>query len=530
MMENMLRSILIATKKKIGRVAKPDQQRTRSSDARVITTGRLVGLVTGPILLAIILITPMPLTTPQHNLLAVVVMTITYWVFRALPIPITSILALALAVVLNVATAEKIFGAFSSPILFLLIGGFIITRAMVKYGLGRRIALFVLSIPGIAGSTNRIIIAFGALGALLSGVIDNGAVAAMLLPIAVGLIHALSSDIREQSSISVDERRRLNFGTALMLMTAYGPTVGALLTPFGDASNLVGWDFIQGHFGISISLTTWMAMSVPIVIMLFAVLSAAVLLVNRPEVSRLPGAEVLIAKHRRALGPMSRGEINTAIAFTLAILLWLLPPVIGLISGPSSPLHDLFIERLQPAVVAVLAACLLFVLPIGRRKGFTLSWRQDVTNMDWGPVLLMGSSLTLGHLMADTGLAQIMGTELAEKVDGVGAITVYLFAAAVAIMISELTSNLVSISILVPIIPTVAVSGGGDPLQAALIATFAAVYGFTLPISTSANAIVYGSGQVPFMRMVRTGIIVDISGIVMIVVGVLTMLQFVNLN
>lgn len=495
---------------------------------KALINRRLAGLILGPALLITALSIQMPLTIQQQKLLSVILLTITYWIFRALPIPVTSILALAMAVILGVAPSKTVFGAFSSPTLFLLIGGFIITQAMIKHGLGHRIALRVLSIPGVAVSTYRIIIVFGALATLFSGFIDNGAVAAMLLPIGVGLIQAFSKDIVEHASQPPREGP-LRFSTALMLMTAYGATMGALITPFGDASNMVGWEFIQKQFDIVVPIGSWMALAIPSVVLLFIILSAVVLLINKPEIGPLPKAARIIAKHRRKLGVMSRGEINTACAFGLAIFLWLLPPVIAIITGYFSTPHRFLIERLPPPVVAVLAACLLFILPMGKGKGFTLSWRKDIVHMDWGPVLLVGSALALGTLMAETGLAHVIGVGLSEKVAGIGPLGVYFFAAAVAIMISELTTNLVSISVLVPIIPAVATAGGGDPLEATLIATFAAVYGFMLPISTSANAIVYGSGQIPFLKMVKTGIVVDISGIIVITTSIITMLHFVKL-
>lgn len=487
---------------------------------------KVVGLVLGPALLVTVIYLPTSLTESQHHLLALIVMTVTFWVFRALPIPVTPMLALALAVVFDVAPAQKVFGAFSSPTLFLLIGGFIITRAMIKHGLGRRIAIMALLVPGIAGSTYRIVIAFGFLAALLSGVMDNGVVAAMLLPIATGLLQTLSPGIHRASG--TPEGEHLRFGTALMLITAYGATVGALTTPFGDASNLVGWQFIRTKFGEVIPVLTWVTLAVPIVLVLFTVLCAAVLLTNRPEVGRLPEARQRLLEFRAELGRMSRGELNTAIAFGTALCLWFMPPLVGVVTGYGSNLHQALTERLQPSVVAILAASLLFMLPVPDEDGFTLRWK-DLTRLDWGPVFLMGSSLALGELMGRTGLAQVLGQMLASYAGGLGTMGVYLTAAGTALLISELTSNVVSISVFVPVLPALARAGGGDPLEMALIATFAAIYGFMLPISTSANAIVYASGKIPFWRMVRTGLIVDLSGAVVVVCGVVVMLRVVGI-
>lgn len=497
--------------------------------ARRLDPAALIGLVLGPIVLGAALLAPLTLTPSQHHLLALILFTMVFWVFRVLPLAVTGLLALAMAVVLDVAPRREVFGAFSSPTLFMLIGSFIITQAMMKYGLGHRVALNVLSIPGVARSTYRIVIAFGALAALLSSVLDNGAVAAMLLPIAVGLVKTFSEEIQAEDGAKKHPHAPLRFCTALMLMLAYGSTVGALITPFGDASVIVGWHFIRQQFGITLSVGTWMALATPIVVALFAVLSATVLLLNKPEVGRIPDALSHVRKRRNELGPMSPGEINTALVFGVAVFFWLLPSIVAVINGYDTALYVYLSERLPPSAVAVLAATLLFLLPVSWHGGITLRWK-DTTHMDWAPVLMVGSALALGKLMVSTGLAAVMGQTLAEQAAGLSATGVYFFSAMTAIMFSELTTNLVSVSVLAPMLPPLALASGAVPLEASMVATFAAVYGFMLPISTSANAIVYASGQVPFWRMVRTGFLVDLSGIVIVVVGLHIMLQLIGLT
>ncbi len=496
---------------------------------------KAVGLVLGPTLLVGTVAAPLPLDPHQHALVAVLGFTMVYWITEALPIPVTSILALALCVVLDVAPpkpgaggpATRVFADFASPTLFLFIGGFIVAQSMMKYDLSRRMALRVLALPGVASSTWLVVAAFGSLGAVLSSVIANGAVAAMLLPIALGIDRALSKLIRAASPAAA-AKPRLQFSTALMLMTAYGITVGGLLTPLGDPSNLLGLGFIDERLGVDISFREWVGLAAPIVAVLFPVLCVLVLLLNRPEVGRIPGARRLVRQERDELGPLSRGEVNTVIAFGIAIFLWLLPTVVGLIAGRSSGIHTLLSERLDPSVVAIMAAALLFALPVDwRRRHFTLTW-ADATRIDWGTVLLMGTGLTLGRLMASTGLAEMIGHSLANGLGSASPAVIYASAAGIAILISETTSNTASVGIMVPIVPALTAAGGGDPLTAALIAVFAATYGFMLPISTSANAIAFSTGRIPITRMIRTGFAVDISGVLIIVAGVTFMLRFVH--
>lgn len=504
------------------------QNFTTPPQKRSILLGRIVGLVLGPVVLFTIMAIPMGLTRPQQDLLGLVNMTVIYWITRALPIPITSILALALAVILGIDRSRVVFGAFSSPTLFLLISGFIITQSMIKYGLGHRMALRVLLIPGVANSTYRIIAVFGLIALILSSVIDNAAIVSMMLPIAIGLLQSLKDDI-VNSSTRLTSSKQLKFSSALMLITAYGATIGGLITPFGDAATLVGWYFIREHFNVYISASRWALITTPVILILYVVMLGIVLLVNRPECGRLPNVRDDLAEQLKKLGPMSKGERNTAIAFGTAIVLWLAPTFVGLVAGQSSDLYLTLLHRLNPAVVAILAATMLFILPLGWKEGFTMRWRY-VLGMNWGPVLLMGSGLALANLMQTTKLAEVLGEGLAAHLSGIGPFACYLVAGALAMMFSELTSNIVSISILVPLIPSLAESAGGDPLVATMVATSTALYGFMLPISTSANVIVYGSGQIPFLRMVKTGILVDLSGVVILVLGILAMLHLVGIT
>ncbi len=496
---------------------------------------RRIGFFLGPALLVAIVAAPLPLTHEQHMLVAVLAFAMTYWISEAIPIPVTSLLVLALSVFLAIAPtggsdgttpADFVFGEFSSPTLFLLIGGMLIARSMMKHGLSRRMALAVLSLPGVSRSTHRVIVAFGALGALLSSVTDNGAVVAMLLPIALGLDKAVTRLTHIQLPETRD-KRRLAFSTALMLMMTYATTVGALLTPVGDASNLLGRSFIESRLGLRVSFIKWFLLAAPIVVVLFIVLCIVVIGLNKPELNHMPGMRAWVQSERHGLGPMSRGELITAVVFGVAIVAWLLPSVIGLLAGDDSSLRLLVRERLDASVVAILAAAALFLLPVDwPRRRFVLTW-ADAKEIEWGLLLLVGSALVLASLMETTGLAAIIGDLLADAVGDTSPLLVYLLAAGAAIMMSEMTSNLASVSIVVPIIPALTHSVGGDPVTATLIATFASTYGFMFPISTSANALAYSSGLIPITKMMRTGVIVDLSGIVIITLGITAMRSIV---
>lgn len=487
-----------------------------------------IGLFLGPIVFLALYLLPLPLPPEQKTLAAIFAFVIIFWLTEAIPIPVTAALSLAMCVAFGVASGDDVFGAFASSTIFLFIGAFIIAEAMMRHGLDRRFAFRVLSLPGVSGSTYGVIIAFGAIAALISAFISNTATAAMLLPIGLGIMGALGGLVSQQAGEDRDPSR-LRFGTALMLMIAYGASVGGLLTPIGSPPNLIGIGFIEEETGATITFFDWVVTAAPIVLVMFAALCVILLLLNRPEVGRISGAGEYVAEERRKLGLLSRGERNTLVAFGVAVFLWVLPGFVGLILGDDAPAYNFLLDRLDEGTVAIVAAALLFVLPVNwSDRRFTLNWNEAV-NIDWGTILLFGAGITLGSLLSDTGLAGTLGGGIAGALGFTSLTAITILATAVAILISETTSNTASVGIVVPIVLPIAAAAGVEPIIPALAAVFGASYGFMLPVSTPPNAIVYGSGMIPITRMVRSGIFFDVIGAALIVAGVTIMAQVVGL-
>lgn len=489
---------------------------------------RTVGLFVGPVLAVVVYLLASTLEGPQRTLAAVLTLVLVYWISEAIPIPVTAVLGLALAIVLGVAPANDVFGAFASSTIFLFIGGFIIAEAMMTHGLDRRFAFRMLALPGVASSTYRTIIVFGVIAMLLSAFISNTAATAMLFPIALGVIGALSGLVAQQSAGDADASR-LRFSTALMLMVAYGASVGGLLTPIGSPPNLIGREFIEAETDARLPFFTWVLNAAPIVALMFVALCVILIALNKPETNKITGAMDYIIEQRTQMGRMSRGERNTLLAFAVAVTLWILPGVVGLVLGDDSPTYTTVQSRLNEGVVAILAAGLLFLLPTDwKRRRFTLTWNEAV-RIDWGTILLFGSGIALGSLLSSTGLAERLGTSLSESLGVDSLFPITILAVVVAILISETTSNTASVGIVVPIIIPIAVAAGVNPVIPALAAVFGASYGFMLPVSTPPNAIVYGSGMVPITKMVRSGVVFDIIGAVLIVGGVSVMARVTGL-
>ena len=487
-----------------------------------------VGLFLGPLVFLVLYLVPLGLPPEQQALAAVFAFVIIYWLTEPIPIPVTAVLALALCIIFGVASGDEVFGAFASSTIFLFIGAFILAQSMMTHGLDRRFAFRVLALPGVAGSTYAVIIAFGAIAALLSAFISNTATAAMLLPIGLGMMGALAGLVSDQAEGETDPSR-LRFGTALMLMIAYGASVGGLLTPIGSPPNLIGIAFIEEQTGTNISFFEWVVTALPIVLLMFLALCVILILLNRPEIRRITGADEYVTEERRKLGRLSTGERNTLIAFGVAVTLWMLPGFVNLFLGEDSALYVFLSERVDEGVVAIIAASLLFLLPVNwSERRFTMNWNEAV-RIDWGTILLFGAGITLGTLLSQTGLAETIGTGIAQGLGFTSLLTITALATIVAILISETTSNTASVGIVVPIVIPIALAAGVQPLIPALAAIFGASYGFMLPVSTPPNAIVYGSGMIPITKMVRSGVVFDIIGAVLIVSGVTIMAQLIGL-
>ena len=319
---------------------------------------------------------------------------------------------------------------------------------------------------------------------------------------------------------------RLRFGTALMLMISYGAGVGGLLTPIGTPPNLIGIGFIEEETNIRITFFAWVLAAFPICLLMFIALCVILILLNHPEVRRISGAHEYIHEERSKLGPFLKGERNTLIVF--AVALWMLPGIVALIFGDESTIYSYMYSRLDEGTVAIVAAALLFILPVNwAERRFTMNW-NEAARIDWGTIILFGSGIALGTLLSDTGLAEVMGKGIADALGFTSLLAVSAVAALIAILISETTSNTASATIVVPIVIPIAAAAGLNPVIPALAAVFGASFGFMMPVCTPQNAVVYGSGMIPITKMVRSGIVFDIIGLILIVLLIPVMARLVG--
>ena len=507
------------------------QQRLSPAEERFERGRRTTGFWLAPLVVVLFLLLPIDMPNDQQTLAAVLLGVIVLWITEPVPIPVGGLIGVALIVLLGVVPASDALSPFGSSTVFTFIGAFILAQAMLKHGLARRFAFRMLRLPGVGGSTVGLVIAFGAVTALLSAFVSNTATVAMLLPTGLGILAVIAKLLQDRGMVEEDfDPLRLRVGTALMLMLAYGASVGGLLTPVGSPPNLIGRGLIEEATGTRITFAQWMIMALPICLLMFVALAVVLLLLNKPEIRKIEGVREYIADEHAKMGALSRAEKNTLIAFAVTVTLWITPGVLALFLGNDSSVYETVSGRLNEGIVAVLGASLLFLLPTdwSQRQG-TLDW-SDAQAIDWGTIVLFGTGIIFGSLLEDTGLAETIGNGASNALGLSSIVAITVFAVVLAIAISETTSNTASAAVVVPIIIPIALAAQVNPFVPALAATFAASFGFMLPVSTPQNAIVYGSGVVPITKMIRSGISFDVLGAILIMVGLPIMIAVVGLG
>lgn len=481
---------------------------------------RLIGLAVGPLLFGLVLAWPIAgLGREAHALAAVFAWAIAYWVTEALPASVTALLASVLAVALGIAPARMVFAPYADPVVFLFIGSFMIATAMRTSGLDERFALALLRHDWATRTPLRLMATVGVITCALSLWISNTATTAMMLPVGIGLLKALGA---------AGDPAHSRYPIGLLMMLTWSSSVAVGL-PIGSPPNLIAIEMVRDLAGRRLSLFDWMVVGMPLTVLMLAL--GWVILALRYGRGGASSSDVKrwVDDRRLAEGPWSIGERNVLLVFSLVSLLWMLPGVTALFVSPEAPLQRFLDSHLPEAVVALLGAVLLFVLPTDwRATRFTLEWRQ-AKDIDWGTVLLFGGGLSLGRLMLDTKLAGGLGAALVDISGAESLWTLTAVAIVAGIALSELSSNTASASMVIPVMIAIARGMDVSPVPPALGGALGASFGFMLPVSTPPNAIVYGSGLVPLKEMVRAGVLFDVAGAAIIWIGLRILCPLVGL-
>lgn len=440
---------------------------------------------------------PAGLTADAWLVAAVAVAMAILWVSEAIPIAATATLPFILLPLFGRADPAAVAASYWSPILFLVLGGAMVARAIERAGLHKRIALMLAA---RTKSTERgLLLGFMAATAITSMIVSNTATALIMLPVALALLSAL-----EAARGTANEA---GFGKALVLGVAWAATIGGLGTLVGSPTNAVAAGILNRALGTDIGFLLWLGFGLPVVAV--AIPLAALLLVRLHQVPAAPVDAAVVEAAIGRPGPMTVAERRLLPVLLFLLAGWVLLP---LLRGP------LELPDVEDATVAMVAALVLLVVPDG--AGGRLLAAEDLPRLPWEVLLLFGGGLALAAAVTDTGLAGWIGTRL----DGLAVLHPLLLAmllVALMVLVTEFASNVATASGFMPVVAAVAAGGAAPPLALAMAAALASSWGFMMPAGTPPNALAFASGRIRVVDMVRGGLVLNLLG-----VGLLPVLAF----
>lgn len=465
-----------------------------------------VGLILGPVVCVFLLFfTPLPdgLTPVGLRTAAVVALMAIWWVTEAVPIPVTALLPLALFPVLGILDMSAAAAPFASELIFLFMGGFFIAAAMERTGLHRRVALAIVHAVGTG--PERLILGFMLATAFLSMWISNTASTTMMLPIALAVGDMLKP---------ADKVGPYEFGISLMLGIAYAASIGGISTLIGTPPNAILAAAAQEILGLQIGFGEWMLVGLPVALIMLPLGWLALVKVLYPSRDIVGGAAALIEQERARLGTPSKGERIVGIIFLCTAAAWILrtPKELGSVVIPGI---TTFAPWVQDSTIAMVAALLLFTVPLNlRRREFILDWDSG-HRIAWGVLLLFGGGLSLARAMEQSGLASWIGS----FVTVFQAVPFWLLIIAVVtllIFLTEITSNAATTTMAMPIMASAGLALNVPPMVLMTTAAISASMAFMLPVATPPNAIVFSSGYLTIPQMVRAGLLMNLMAIAVV--------------
>ncbi len=447
---------------------------------------------------------------------AVAILMAVWWITEAIPIAATALLPVALFPLLGIMKGKVTAGLYFNDIIFLFIGGFIIALAMERWNLHRRIALRIILFIGAGRS--RIMLGFMAATFFLSMWISNTATTMMMVPMAMAIIAKMKE--------SFGEEKVGHFATGLLLAIAYAASIGGTATLIGTPPNMAFSKILTISFpnAPEISFTQWMIFGTPVAVV-FLLLTW--LLLSRLFVPRGPKMMAdtgLFREEHRQLGPMKYEEKVISVLFALVAFLWLFRKSIDLGGFVIPGWSSLFPEPgfIDDGTVAISVALLLFMIParsrIEGRRVRLMNWRT-ANKLHWGIVILFGGGFALAAGFEKSGLAAYVGQQLV-GLHQLPPLIIVMAVCTLLTFLTEVTSNTATTQIFLPILASLAVAINVNPLLLMIPATLSASCAFMLPVATPPNAIIFGSGEVRMTDMMRTGIYLNLLGIVLITAAI----------
>lgn len=470
-------------------------------------TGKHIGLAAGIALAAIIQLVPLPegLSREAWLLASIGVLMAVWWATEALPIAATALIPLALFPFFGIASIGDTASPYASPIVLLLLGGFIVALAVERWNLHARIALNVVNAFG--GRPALLVAGFMAASALLSMWISNTATTIMMIPIA----------LKVAQSVGREGKASPAFAAALALGVAYASSIGGTAVFVGTPTNLIAIGFLNREFDYVMDPLTWSAFALPVVLVF---LPAAWFILTRFAFRLRTDVESRAARDTvrtelAALGRISAPEARVALLFSGVAVLWmgqayLWNPLLAWIGEAASLPVELSVSNTQIALMGAVAA---FLIPAGGKDGkgqMLMDW-EATQRLPWGVIILFGGGLSLAAALSATGLAAWLGAQMS-FLNVLPTPLLILALILVVVFLTELTSNVATTTAFLPVLAAIAAGSGVPPEQLIVPIAIAASFAFMLPVATAPNAIVYASGEVTQRQMMKAGFRLNIAG------------------
>jgi len=440
-----------------------------------------------------------------------------WWITEAVPIAGTALLPLVVLPLLGVLSIKQVSSNYMDPTVLLYMGGFLLATAIEKWGLHRRIALNIINLLGT--DLRRIVLGFMLATGFLSMWISNSATALMMLPIGLAVIGQFKNHLDDENGIL-----STHLAKNILLGIAYAASIGGMATLIGTPTNNILRAVVEKLYNYTIDFNEWMLFAFPFTVVLMAI--AWFYLVNfgnpLPKKFQLSEAKSVIQEQLFKLGKITFEEKTVLIVFGLVCFSWI----------TRSFLLAPFIPALDDTIIALLGVLLLLLLPSSGKngeRGRILDWKT-AEQIPWGVLILFGGGLALAEGFKETGLAEWIGQHLS-LIEGVSFFVLLLIIVAAVNFLTEVTSNVATASMLLPILASVAIKLDVHPFGLMVGATLAASCAFMLPVATPPNAVVFGPGYLKIKDMVKAGLWLNILSIILLTLMVYFILPWLwNIN
>ena len=422
-----------------------------------------------------------------------------WWVFEILPLGVTALIPMVFLPLMGLSSIREVAPQYSTSIIYLFLGGFIIARALEKTGLNERIALCILNVTG--KSDRGIVLGFVVATAFLSMWISNTATTVMMVPIALSVIGFLGKNLPESDAADLKP-----MALALFLSIAYAANIGGIMTPVGTPPNVVFIGFLDELYDYTVDFWKWMAVMVPVAVALLAVMLFFLRWVFPFSLPIDDRFGEFIKGRLAGLGKVSKEQKLTLIIFSLVCSLWVFKEVI----------HSLVGNRfINDTSVAILGGILLFLIPYDRRENKPVLDIDDIKHLPWNIVLLFGGGMALAGSLRDAGLIQA-ATDFFAAMDIQSTFLLVLALALVTLFLTEIMSNVALCMVALPVIMQLGVAQGIPPIMIGFPAAICSSFAFSMPISTPPNAIVFGTNHVQVKDMLKAGIPLNFIGVALV--------------